>query len=224
MSLAGEFKDIPNQHPSGWGRYVFLPVVELWTGVHPLWNTFPGFWVYPGEQRPLCTHTFVGAFQLSPVGAVTLGREHITVHCIGHSCWSDYLGPSSPSPRPISQYCSAQTSQVWNFDWKQRAPVLNAQQTRPRSCSCLLPLCSRWTSPLPTSSMALGWEVVHACHPMTQPPLQEGWGLNFGFFQLQRELNRGLPLVGWTLEMLSPAPFLPSVTLMDSDTDHDNDY
>lgn len=165
-----------------------------------------------------------GGFPTVSCGSCHTGQRAHHCACIGHLCWSDYLGPSSPSPRPISQYCSAQTSQVWNFDWKQRAPVLNAQQTRPRSCSCLLPLCSRWTSPLPTSSMALGWEVVHACHPMTQPPLQEGWGLNFGFFQLQRELNRGLPLVGWTLEMLSPAPFLPSVTLMDSDTDHDNDY
>lgn len=126
------------------------------------------------ESRDLSVCTFVGAFQLSPVGAVTLGREHVTVHCIGHWCWSDYLGPSSPSPRPISPYCSAQTSQVWNFDWKQKAPVLNTQQTRPRSCSCLLPLCSRRTSPLLTSSMALACEAVHACHPMTQPPLQEG--------------------------------------------------
>jgi len=45
--------------------------------------------------------------------------------CVGQSS----PGPASPSPRHISQYCFAQTPQVWHFHWKQRPLGLNIQQT-----------------------------------------------------------------------------------------------
>lgn len=48
------------------------------------------------EGRELCVHTFVWAFRLSPLRAVTLGREDFIAHCIGHSCWSDQPWPLQP--------------------------------------------------------------------------------------------------------------------------------
>lgn len=170
--------------------YFFL----CWSYGHPLWKSFWGFWVYLGGKSHLCAHMFTWAFHLSLVGAG---------HCIGHSTGQANFNLSGLAPRPDSQYCSAQRRRSTALPLETDSPRSNVPQKSPRICLHLLPLCSTWKSPLLPSGVALVCKKVHICHHTSQPALWEGCCLNLAFFQLHTEFNFGIPLIEWTLYMLS---------------------